>query len=191
MIKVLRENINMTYKKTKFDDVIIIEPSVYSDERGYFYESFKQSEFSENVCDTRFVLEFESKSKKNTLRGLHYQVGEFAQSKLVNVSFGKVLDIIVDIKKNSPTFGEHIMIELSSENNLQVFIPKGYAHGFLTLSDVAVMHYKLDNYYSPEHYTGLNFFNHKLNIQLPINIEDLCISSKDQELPMLDSAILF
>ncbi len=181
----------MTYNKTKFDDVIIIQPNVYSDERGYFYESFKHAEFCENVCSTNFVLEFESKSKKNTLRGLHYQVGDFAQSKLVSVSYGKVLDIIVDIKKESPTFGEYITIELSSDNNRQVFIPKGYAHGFLALSDTAVMHYKLDDYYSPENYTGLNIFDKKLNISLPVNFEDICISEKDQELPLLSAAILF
>lgn len=191
MIRVLKENTIMTYKKTKFDDVIIIEPNVYSDERGYFYESFKQEEFSTNVCDIKFVLEFESKSKKNTLRGLHYQTGEFSQAKLVNVSFGKVLDIIVDIKKDSPTFGEYITIELSSANNRQVFIPRGYAHGFLALSDVAIMHYKLDDYYSPEHYTGLNVFDEKLDIQLPIQKKELCISDKDLQLPMLDVAILF
>lgn len=181
----------MNYIKTKFDDVVIIEPSVYSDERGYFYESFKQEEFSREVCDIKFVLEFESKSKKNTLRGLHYQIGEFSQSKLVNVSYGKVLDIIVDIKKDSPTFGEYITIELSSDNNKQVFIPRGYAHGFLALSEVSVMHYKLDDYYSAEHYTGLNVFDEKLNIQLPIIKDELCISPKDELLPSLDEAVLF
>lgn len=181
----------MTYKKTEFDDVIIIEPNVYSDERGYFYESFKYAEFAENVCDTQFVLEFESKSKKNTLRGLHYQYGEFSQSKLVNVSFGKVLDIIVDIRKDSANFGKYITIELSSENNRQVFIPKGYAHGFLALSEVAVMHYKLDDYYSAQHYTGLNVFDKTLNIKLPVKVEDLCISDKDEQLPMLNDAVLF
>ena len=129
--------------------------------------------------------------KKNTLRGLHYQYGGYAQSKLVNVSFGKVLDIIVDIKEDSPTFGEYITIELSSDNNLQVFIPKGYAHGFLSLSDVAVMHYKLDDYYSPKHYTGLNIFDDELNIKLPVEKEMLCISEKDLQLPFLKDAVLF
>lgn len=181
----------MIYRKTKFDDVIIIEPTVLKDERGYFFESFKQKELDEIIGKKEFVLEFESKSKKNTLRGLHYQVGEFAQSKLVNVSYGKVLDIIVDMKKDSPTFGNYMTIELSDENNLRVFIPKGYAHGFLALSDITIMHYKLDEYYSPKHYTGINIFDAILAIDLPIKIEDVCISNKDKELPILENAVHF
>ena len=181
----------MIYTKTKFEDVILIEPSVYKDERGYFFESFKKEEFCNNVIDTDFVLEFESKSKKHTLRGLHYQASPKGQSKLVHVSYGKVLDIIVDIKKDSPTFAQYITIELSDENNTQVFIPQGYAHGFLVLSDIAVMHYKLDDYYSPENYTGINIFDKELNIELPVKDTDLCISDKDKKLPFLNDAILF
>ena len=181
----------MTYTKTKFDDVVLIQPDIYKDDRGYFFESFKLKEFCENVYDLNVVLEFESKSKKDTLRGLHYQTNPSAQSKLVSVSYGKVLDIIVDIKKDSPTFSEYITIELSDENNTQVFIPSGYAHGFLVLSDIAVMHYKLDDYYSPQNYTGINIFDPKLNIKLPVEVDKLGISSKDKELPFLDDAILF
>jgi len=182
----------MTYTKNiKFNDIILIQPDIYKDDRGYFFESFKLKEFCKNVYDLNVVLEFESKSKKNTLRGLHYQTNPNAQSKLVNVSYGKVLDIIVDIKKDSLTFGEYITIELSDENNTQVFIPKGYAHGFLVLSDIAVMHYKLNDYYSPENYTGINFFDTKLNIKLPVEFDNLEISPKDKELPFLDDAILF
>ena len=182
----------MTYiKDSKFDDIILIQPNIYEDDRGYFFESFKLKEFYENICKLDVVLEFESKSKKNTLRGLHYQANPKAQSKLVSVSYGKVLDIIVDIKKSSSTFGEYITIELSDENNTQVFIPKGYAHGFLVLSDIAVMHYKLDDYYSPENYTGINIFDTSLNIQLPVEISKLEISLKDRELPFLNDAILF
>ncbi len=181
----------MIYSKTLFDDVIIIEPEVYSDERGYFFESFKHNELCKNIGNINFVLEFESKSKQNTLRGLHYQTNPSAQAKLVNVSYGKVLDIIVDIKKDSKTFGQYITIELSDENNKQVFIPNGYAHGFLALSETAVMHYKLDGYYSAEHYTGINIFDKDLNIQLPIDIKKLCISDKDKMLPSLKDAILF
>ena len=181
----------MIYSKTLFDDVIVIEPEVYSDERGYFFESFKHNELCKNIGDISFVLEFESKSKQNTLRGLHYQTDPSAQAKLVNVSYGKVIDIIVDIKKDSKTFGQYITIELSDENNKQVFIPNGYAHGFLALSETAVMHYKLDGYYSAEHYTGINIFDKDLNIQLPVDIEKLCISEKDKMLPSLKDAILF
>ena len=181
----------MTYTKTKFKDVILINPDIYSDDRGYFFESFKHNEFCTYVYNTNFVLEFESKSKKNTLRGLHYQTNPVAQSKLVSVSYGKVLDIIVDIKKNSDTFGQYLTVELSDENNTQVFIPKGYAHGFLVLSDTAVMHYKLDDYYSPNNYTGINIFDKELNINLPIEANKLCISDKDKELPSLDDAVLF
>lgn len=181
----------MTYNKTKFDDVILIQPEVYGDERGYFFESFQYADFCKNICDTQFVLEFESRSKKNTLRGLHYQTNPKAQSKLVSVSYGKVLDIIVDIRKDSKTFGEHITIELSDENNTQVFIPKGFAHGFLALSDIAVMSYKLDDYYSADNYTGINIFDADLDIKLPIKTNKLCISDKDKILPSLKDAILF
>jgi dTDP-4-dehydrorhamnose 3,5-epimerase len=181
----------MIYTKTNFDDVIIVEPSVFKDDRGYFFESFKKEEFQKNVDNVDFVLEFESRSQQNTLRGLHYQSSVAAQSKLVSVSFGKVLDIIVDIRKNSKTFGEYITVELSDENNKQIYIPKGYAHGFLALSDIAVMHYKLDRYYAPEYYTGVNIFDEELNIKLPIDKKDICISEKDLNLPSLKDAILF
>lgn len=181
----------MTYSKTKFKDVILIQPNVYKDDRGYFCESFRHDEFCKNVYDTKFVLEFESRSKQNTLRGLHYQANPKAQSKLVGVSYGKVLDIIVDIRKDSKTFGQYITIELSDKNNTQVFIPKGYAHGFLALSEVAVMSYKLDDYYSQENYTGVNIFDEDLNIQLPVKADELCISDKDKNLPQLKDAILF
>lgn len=181
----------MTYTKTKFDDVLVIQPDIYKDERGYFFESFKSEELCKNIGDINFVLEFESKSKKNTLRGLHYQKNPKGQSKLVHVSYGKVLDIIVDIKKDSPTLGEYVIIELSDENNTQVFIPQGYAHGFLALSDIAVMHYKLDDYYSPENYTGTNIFDKNLNIQLPVDSKNLCISEKDLNLPSFNDASLF
>lgn len=181
----------MTYSKTKFDGVILIQPEVYTDGRGYFFESFQHDDFCKNVYDTQFVLEFESRSKINTLRGLHYQANPKAQSKLVSVSYGKVLDIIVDIRKESKTFGECLTIELSDKNNTQVFIPQGFAHGFLALSETAVMHYKLDAYYSAENYTGINIFDTNLGIKLPIETDKLCISNKDKILPSLNDAILF
>lgn len=182
----------MNFIPTKFDDIFIIEPSVYRDDRGYFTESFRTDILKENLkFNNNFVLEFESRSVKNTLRGLHYQTEPHAQAKLVHVSYGKVLDIVVDIRKSSKTFMQHICVELSDENNRQLFIPKGYAHGFLALSDLAVMNYKLDNYYNAESYTGLNFFDKELNIELPTKRDSLIISQKDIELPLLKNAILF
>jgi len=181
----------MEFITTRFPDVIIIEPEIYKDHRGSFCESFNLKKFQDNVENTNFVLEFESKSKKNTLRGLHYQSLPYAQSKLVGVSYGKVLDIIVDIQKNSPTFGEHLIIELSDENNRQLYIPKGYAHGFFVLSDNATMNYKLDNYYSQDNYTGINIFDVNLNIKIPVERKDILISEKDMALPLFNQAIYF
>lgn len=181
----------MKFLKTKFEDVYIIEPNVLIDERGSFFESFKSNEFQKYIKDINFIFEFQSRSKKNTFRGFHYQTEPHAQSKLVNVCYGKVLDIIIDVKKNSKTFGEYMTVELSDKNNMQLFIPKGYAHGFIVLSDEAIMNYKLDAYYSPEYYTGINFEDKKLNIRLPIDKIDLLISPKDLNLPFLDDAILF
>jgi dTDP-4-dehydrorhamnose 3,5-epimerase len=182
----------MQIKPTDFPDVFEITPHIFKDERGSFAESFKLN-ILEEVLNQKleFVLEFESRSIQNTLRGLHYQLEPYAQSKLVSVSYGKVLDIVVDIRKSSKTFMQYIVIELSDENNKQLFIPKGYAHGFLVLSDTAVMHYKLDGYYHPDSYTGLNVFDSSLNIQLPIKKELIVISHKDKTLPTLNEALLF
>lgn len=182
----------MLIERTLFSDVFEITPTVFTDERGYFMESFKFHEMENSLNIKKpFVLEFESRSEKNTLRGLHYQIEPYAQAKLVNVSYGKVLDIIVDIRQSSKTFMQYITIELSDENHKQVYIPKGYAHGFLVLSDVAVMHYKLDGYYQASAYTGLNIFDKNLNIQLPIKKELLLMSDKDKTLPTVNEAQLF
>lgn len=182
----------MTINATLLSGVFEIIPSVFRDNRGYFTESFRLDVMQKELNLTKpFVLEFESRSVKNTLRGLHYQIDPHAQSKLVSVSYGKVLDIIVDIRKSSKTFMQHICIELSDENNKQLYIPEGFAHGFLALSDTAVMHYKLDGYYDAGSYTGINIFDKELNIELPIKKEHLVISQKDIELPSLSSAILF
>lgn len=182
----------MTINQTALEGVLEIIPSVFRDDRGYFMESFKLDIMQKELNIVKpFVLEFESRSVKNTIRGLHYQTEAHAQSKLVSVSYGKVLDIIVDIRKSSKTFMQYICIELSDENNKQVYIPKGYAHGFLALSDTAVMHYKLDDYYNAESYTGINIFDKELNIELPIERDKLIISQKDMELPALKDAVLF
>ncbi len=182
----------MQVKSTEFLDIFEITPKVFKDERGYFAESFRK-DILEKELDQKldFVLEFESRSIKNTLRGLHYQIEPYAQSKLVSVSYGKVLDIVVDIRKSSKNFMKYIVVELSDKNNKQLFIPKGYAHGFLALSDIAVMHYKLDGYYEPSSYKGLNIFDKELNIQLPVKKELVLMSDKDQTLPTLKQAELF
>ena len=141
----------MKFSRAEIPDIIIIEPKVYSDERGYFFESFKQNELNEFLgFDVNFCQDNESKSIYGGLRGLHYQEAPFAQAKLVRVIQGSVLDVAVDIRKDSPTFGKHISIELNDQNKKQLFIPKGFAHGFVTLSEIAVFSYKVDNYFNVE-----------------------------------------
>lgn len=179
----------MTRVPTQFEDVWIMRPTVYKDDRGYFFESYQQKFVEEQVGKIDFVLEFQSYSNHKVIRGLHYQTNPFAQAKLVKVIQGKVMDIIVDIRRTSPNFGKHIAIALSDETHDSIFIPKGYAHGFIVLSDHAIMNYKLDNIYSPQHYTGINISDPKLNISL-IHEHPL-ISPKDSSLPLLDDAHLF
>ena len=140
----------MEFIKTNIKDVFIIEPRVFPDARGYFFESWKQEEFDKNIYPVQFVQDNESKSSKGVLRGLHYQRGEFSQAKLVRVVKGRVLDVAVDLRKSSPTFGKHVAVELSDENKRQLFIPRGFAHGFLVLSDEAIFTYKVDNVYAPQ-----------------------------------------
>lgn len=140
----------MKFEKTKLDGVYIIEPRVFEDARGYFFEAFKKNEFEENIGEVDFVQDNESKSSYGVLRGLHYQKGDSAQAKLVRVIKGCVVDVAVDIRRSSPTFGEYVMVELSEENKRQLYIPRGFAHGFLVLSDEAVFTYKVDNVYAPQ-----------------------------------------
>ena len=171
-------------------DVILIDPYVHSDDRGYFVETFRQDLFEEAVgYQVNFVQDNESKSTKGVLRGLHYQIPPFGQSKLVRVLEGRVLDVAVDIRKNSPTFGQHIAIELSSENMRQIFIPQGFAHGFAVLSEIAIINYKVDNLYSPEHEKGIAFNDPKLNIDWQFKMEELKLSEKDRLHPNLEDAI--
>jgi len=171
-------------------DVIIIDPLVHGDDRGYFVETFRQDLFEEAVgYQVNFIQDNESKSTKGVLRGLHYQIPPFGQSKLVRVLEGRVLDVAVDIRKNSPTFGQHIAIELSSENMRQIFIPQGFAHGFAVLSEIAIINYKVDNLYSPEHEKGIAFNDLKLNIDWRFKMEELKLSEKDRLHPNLEDAI--
>ena len=181
----------MEYIETAIKGVFIIEPRVFSDTRGYFMEAWKKTDFEEHIGKVDSIQDNESKSTYGVLRGLHYQKGGYAQAKLVRVIKGKVLDVAVDIRKSSPTFGQHIMVELSEENKRQFFIPRGFAHGFLVLSDEAVFTYKVDNVYAPQQEAGIRWNDPDLNIQWPINQKDVVTSEKDLNAPPLSAAELF
>ena len=169
----------MEYKATEIEGVYIIEPRVFNDARGYFFEAFKQSEFEEHIGKVNFIQDNESKSGYGVLRGLHYQKGDLSQAKLVRVIKGRVLDVAVDIRKSSPTFGKHVMVELSDENKRQFFIPRGFAHGFLVLSDEAIFTYKVDNVYASQAEAAIRFDDPDLGIVWPINQQDVVTSEKD------------
>ncbi len=181
----------MEFKKTNIEGVYIIEPKVFNDARGYFFEAWKKSEFEANIGPVEFVQDNESKSSFGVLRGLHYQKGEFSQAKLVRVIKGKVLDVAVDIRKSSPTFGQHVMVELSDENKRQFFIPRGFAHGFLVLSDEAVFTYKVDNVYAPQADAGIRWNDPDVGIQWPIDLDKVMTSEKDLKQPFLKDAEVF
>lgn len=181
----------MEFKKTSIDGVYVIEPRVFNDARGYFFETWKKSEFEANIGPVEFVQDNESKSSFGVLRGLHYQKGEFSQAKLVRVIKGKVLDVAVDIRKSSPTFGQYEMVELSDENKRQFFIPRGFAHGFLVLSDEAIFTYKVDNIYAPQAESGIRWNDPDVGIQWPIDLEKVMTSEKDLKQPFLRDAEVF
>lgn len=182
----------MEFHKTEIEGVYIIEPRVFADQRGYFFESFRQSEFDANVGGhTEFIQDNESKSSYGVLRGLHYQKGEYSQAKLVRVIKGRVLDVAVDIRKSSPTFGKYVMVELSEENKKQFFIPRGFAHGFLVLSDEAIFTYKVDNQYAPQSEAGIRFDDPEIGIEWPIDHNDILTSEKDNKAPWLKDAEVF
>ncbi|NDW12963.1 dTDP-4-dehydrorhamnose 3,5-epimerase [Bacteroides sp. 214] len=170
----------MNYIQTEINGVWLIEPNVFSDPRGYFMEFFKREEFEAHVGNINFVQENESQSTYGVLRGLHYQKGDFSQAKLVRVIKGCVLDIAVDLRKSSPTFGKHISVELSGENKRQFFIPRGFAHGFLVLSDEAVFTYKVDNIYAPQAEASILYNDRDLNISWPISETQIILSAKDR-----------
>lgn len=174
--------------KTAIDGVVIIEPRLFKDERGYFFESFSQKEFEEKVCKTVFVQDNESKSSYGVLRGLHFQKPPFAQSKLVRVVRGAVLDVAVDIRKGSPTFGKHVAVELTAENHRQFFIPRGFAHGFSVLSQEVVFQYKCDNYYAPQSEGALAWDDPDLGIDWRIPVAEIVLSKKDKAHPRLKDA---
>lgn len=169
----------MRYIETAIKDVYVIEPRVFKDERGYFFESWKQSDFEQNIGKVNFIQDNESKSSYGVLRGLHYQKGEYSQAKLVRVIKGRVLDVAVDLRKSSPTFGRHVAVELSEDNKRQFFIPRGFAHGFLVLSQEAVFTYKVDNVYSPQHEASILFNDPDLGIEWPVAASEILTSDKD------------
>lgn len=174
--------------KTTIEGVVIIEPRLFKDSRGYFFESFNQQEFEEKVCKTIFVQDNESKSSYGVLRGLHFQKPPYAQSKLVRVVKGSVLDVAVDIRKGSPTFGQHVAVELTEENHRQFFIPRGFAHGFSVLSQEVVFQYKCDNFYAPQCEGALAWDDPELSIDWRIPAGNVILSDKDREHPGLKDA---
>jgi dTDP-4-dehydrorhamnose 3,5-epimerase len=181
----------MEYIKTEIEGVFVIEPKVFNDARGYFMEAWKQAEFNEHVGKVDFIQDNESKSSFGVLRGLHFQKGAAAQAKLVRVIKGKVLDVAVDIRKSSPTFGKHVMVELSEENKRQFFIPRGFAHGFLVLSEEAIFTYKVDNPYAPQSEAGIRWNDPALAIQWPIDPQKVQTSEKDLKQPSFKDAEVF
>ncbi len=174
---------------TEIEGLVILEPQVFGDDRGYFFESFSLKRFEEKVSKTVFVQDNESKSKYGVLRGLHYQLPPYTQAKLVRVIKGRVLDVAVDIRKGSPTFGKHVAVELSEENKLQFFLPKGFAHGFAVLSEEAIFQYKCDEYYAPDHEGAIRYDDPELGIDWKLPVEDIILSEKDKKHPRLQDAI--
>ncbi|MAV64383.1 MAG: dTDP-4-dehydrorhamnose 3,5-epimerase [Candidatus Marinimicrobia bacterium] len=172
----------MKFVKSSIPDVFIIEPNVIGDARGYFLESYNEKEFEESIFKISFVQDNESKSSKGVLRGLHYQKPPYAQAKLVRCIEGRVMDVALDIRKGSPTYGKHVAIELSGENKRQLFIPRGFAHGFSVLSKNAVFAYKVDNIYAPEFDSGIRYDDQELNINWGLKEEDIRLSAKDKDL---------
>lgn len=179
----------MPFIDTPIPGLFVFEPKVFEDARGYFFESFNAAVFSEKGINVNFVQDNQSKSTYGILRGLHYQLDPFAQAKLVRVISGEVLDVAVDVRKGSPTFGQHFGIILSAENKKQLYIPRGFAHGFVVLSETAEFFYKCDNFYSKEHDAGIFYNDETLNIDWKINPADIKVSEKDANLPTFPNAL--
>ena len=181
----------MEYIKTQIEGVFVLEPKVFGDARGYFMETFRQDEFDRMVAPVSFVLDNESKSTRGVLRGLHYQKGEFSQAKLVRVIQGRVLDVAVDLRKSSPTFLKYVAVELSGENKRQLFVPRGFAHGFVVLSDEAVFCYKVDNVYAPQAECCIHYDDPAIGVEWPLPAEELLLSAKDAQGISVHEAELF
>lgn len=181
----------MNYIQTEIDGVWLIEPKVFSDARGYFMEAFKEEEFCAQIGEVHFVQDNESKSFYGVLRGLHYQKGEYSQAKLVRVLKGKVLDVAVDLRQSSSTFGKYVSVELSDENRRQFYIPRGFAHGFLVLSEEAVFTYKVDNAYVPQAEASIRYDDKTIGIDWPLPETQLLLSDKDKKAVAFKDAIYF
>ena len=182
----------MQFTRTKIEDVVIIDPKIHGDDRGYFVETFRQDKLEEFLgFNVHFCQDNESKSSKGVLRGLHYQLAPSAQTKLVRVIKGRVLDVAVDIRKGSPTFGKYVAVELSEDNKRQLFVPRGFAHGFVVLEDDTVFTYKVDNYYSPQNDRGIAFDDPSIGVDWQIETALLKLSEKDTIQPLLKEADLF
>ncbi|MBR2032474.1 MAG: dTDP-4-dehydrorhamnose 3,5-epimerase [Alistipes sp.] len=175
----------MKIHKCDIEGVVIIEPRIFADDRGYFFEAFSEREFVEQVCDTHFVQDNEVRSLYGVVRGLHFQLPPHAQSKLVRVAKGHILDVAVDIRQGSPTFGQYVAVELSDENHRQLFVPRGFAHGYSVLSDEAVVEYKCDNYYAPESEGAIAWNDAALAIDWRLPAEKVILSEKDKHHPTL------
>lgn len=173
---------------TPLDGVVILEPRIFEDARGYFFESFSQREFDEKVRPVRFVQDNESRSSRGVMRGLHYQRMPHTQSKLVRCTQGRVVDVAVDIRHGSPTFGRHVAVELTAENHRQLFIPRGFAHGFAVLSETAVFEYKCDNFYAPQSDAGISLLDERLDIDWKMPVSEALLSEKDLRHPRFDEA---
>lgn len=181
----------MISKETHLKGCFVLEPTIFNDDRGYFFESFNEARFNKAIGQkVNFIQDNQSYSSKGVIRALHYQLGEHAQAKLVRVLSGIVLDVAVDLRKDSETFGEHCIVELSAENKKQLFIPRGFAHGFVVLSETAEFFYKCDNFYNKDSEGGINFSDPTLNIDWKLPHEQLIVSEKDKVLPTLENARL-
>ena len=174
--------------KTSIEGVVIIEPKVFGDHRGYFFESFSERDFNQQVREVKFVQDNESKSRYGVLRGLHFQKPPYAQAKLVRVIKGRVLDVAVDIRKGSPTYGKHVAVELTEDNHRQFFIPRGFAHGFAVLSEEAVFQYKCDSYYAPQSEGAIAWNDPDLDIDWGVPADNVLLSEKDSRHPRLRDA---
>ena len=181
----------MKFTEQSIKGVWVIEPKVFTDERGYFMEAFKKEAFEQHIGKVEFIQDNESKSTRGVLRGLHYQKGEYSQAKLVRALQGRVLDLVVDIRKSSPTFGRYVAVELTEDNKKQLFVPRGFAHGFLVLSDTAVFSYKVDNVYSPTHDASILWNDPDIAIDWGIDEKELILSAKDKADKRLSEAVLF
>lgn len=181
----------MKVTETKLNGCYILEPKVYNDNRGYFFESFNSNDLNTLIGQKiNFVQDNQSFSYKGVVRAIHYQTGEFAQAKLVRVLSGTVLDVAVDLRQDSPTFGQHIAVELSDKNKKQLFIPKGFGHGFVVLSETAEFFYKCDNFYNKASEGGIIYNDSTLNIDWGLSKDEIIVSAKDMELPSLQNALL-